>query len=155
MISFLRERCTVRNRRTRRRWYKQYRSGLDDIRDSSVVVVSDGKAANMSAKKLIQPTLPFKLVNKPGDDIGTNTRKRKLCGSSTIETRTVNPKVELLNGGTKCFIKSDDQNRNNSQVITITGGCYPTLHCIAFNLNAALGKSIKSKTCQFKCKVIR
>lgn len=127
---------------------------MDDIRDPCVVVVSDGKAANMSAKKLIQPTLPFKLVNTPGDDVGSKTRKRKLCGSPTIATRTVNPMVELLNGGTKCFIKSDDQSRNNSQVITTTTGCYPTLLCIAFNLNAALDKSIKLKTCQFKCKVI-
>lgn len=102
--------------------FDNWRSGLDGFRDSSFCswIMSNSKAANKPAKKLIQPTLPFKLANSPGDDVSSKTRKRKLSGTENVETTVENPKVELLNGGTKCFIKSDDHNRNNSQVITTT-----------------------------------
>ncbi|XP_060851378.1 chromatin assembly factor 1 subunit A-like isoform X2 [Rhopalosiphum padi] len=73
--------------------------------------MSSSKAVEKSAKKLVQKCLPFKLVNSPGDDANSKCRKRKLSGTENDETRVENPKVELLNGGTKCFIKSDDEEK--------------------------------------------
>ncbi|XP_050059659.1 chromatin assembly factor 1 subunit A-like [Aphis gossypii] len=73
--------------------------------------MSSSKAVEKSAKKLVQKCLPFKLVNSPGDDANSKCRKRKLSGTENDETRVENPKVELLNGGTKCFIKSDDEDK--------------------------------------------
>lgn len=71
------------------------------------------------AKKLVQPCLPFKLIDSPGDDGNSICRKRKLCGTENDDLRVDNPKIELLNGGTKCFIKSEDENKNHSKVIII------------------------------------
>ncbi|XP_025191363.1 chromatin assembly factor 1 subunit A isoform X2 [Melanaphis sacchari] len=73
--------------------------------------MSSSKAVEKSAKKLVQKCLPFKLVNSPGDDANSKCRKRKLSGSENCETRVENPKVELLNGGTKCFIKSENEDK--------------------------------------------
>lgn len=67
-----------------------------------------------SAKKLKQVCLPFKLANSPSEDTNSKCRKRKLSGSENEETRVENSNVELLNGGTKCFIKSDDENKIKS-----------------------------------------
>lgn len=80
--------------------------------------MSSSKAVEKSAKKLVQKCLPFKLVNSPGDDANSKCRKRKLSGTENDETRVENPKVELLNGGTKCFIKSDDEDKNTTEVMT-------------------------------------
>ncbi|CAI6364406.1 unnamed protein product [Macrosiphum euphorbiae] len=76
--------------------------------------MSSSKAVEKSAKKLVQKCLPFKLVNSPGDDANSKCRKRKLSGTENDETRVENPKVELLNGGTKCFIKSDDEDKKKT-----------------------------------------
>lgn len=81
--------------------------------------MSSSKAVEKSAKKLVQKCLPFKLVNSPGDDANSKCRKRKLSGTENDETRVENPKVELLNGGTKCFIKSDDEDKKITEVRTI------------------------------------
>lgn len=63
-----------------------------------------------SAKKLKQACLPFKLANSPGvDGAGAKGRKRKLSGTENDQDRAENTKVELVNGGAKCFIKSDDE----------------------------------------------
>ncbi|XP_050522145.1 chromatin assembly factor 1 subunit A-B-like isoform X2 [Daktulosphaira vitifoliae] len=67
------------------------------------------------SKKLKQACLPFKQVNSPGDDSNSKCRKRKLSGTENDETRVENPKVELLNGGTKCFIKSDENDEKESE----------------------------------------
>ncbi|KAL4091129.1 hypothetical protein QTP88_025867 [Uroleucon formosanum] len=80
--------------------------------------MSSSKAVEKSAKKLVQKCLPFKLVNSPGDDANSKCRKRKLSGTENDETRVENPKVELLNGGTKCFIKSDDEDKNTTEEIS-------------------------------------
>lgn len=79
--------------------------------------MSSSKSDDKSSKKLKQACLPFKLVNSPGDDANSKSRKRKLSGTENDETRVENPKIELINGGTKCFIKSDDENKNNTGVI--------------------------------------
>lgn len=80
--------------------------------------MSSSQTPSKSAKKLKQACLPFKLVNSPGDDENSKCRKRKLSGTENNETRVENSKVELLNGGTKCFIKSDqDENKINHEVI--------------------------------------
>lgn len=82
--------------------------------------MSSCQTPGKSAKKLKQACLPFKLVNSPGDDENSKCRKRKLSGTENSETRVENSKVELLNGGAKCFIKSDqDAIRKNSEVILI------------------------------------
>jgi len=78
--------------------------------------MSSSKAADKSTKKLKQACLPFKLTNSPGDDVNSKCRKRKLSGTENDEGRVENPKVELVNGGTKCFIKSEDENNINSKV---------------------------------------
>lgn len=82
--------------------------------------MSSSKTVEKSAKKLVQKCLPFKLVNSPGaDDANSKCRKRKLSGTENDETRVENPKVELLNGGAKCFIKSDDEEKNTTEVMTL------------------------------------
>lgn len=76
--------------------------------------------SDKSSKKMKQVCLPFKLVNSPGEDANSKCRKRKLSGTENDETGVENPNVELLNGGTKCFIKSDDENKTlSSEVRTI------------------------------------
>lgn len=80
--------------------------------------MSSSKSVEKSSKKLVQKCLPFKLVNSPGDDANSKCRKRKLSGTENDETRVENPKVELLNGGTKCFIKSDDEDNKKTEVMT-------------------------------------
>lgn len=80
--------------------------------------MSNSPAAGKPTKKLIQPCLPFKLVESPGDDVNSKCRKRKLSGTENDESRVENPKVELVNGGTKCFIKSDNEPNQNLEVIT-------------------------------------
>jgi len=84
--------------------------------------MSSSKTVEKSAKKLVQKCLPFKLVNSPGDDANSKCRKRKLSGTENDETRVENPKVELLNGGTKCFIKSEDEDKKKTEVMTTV--CY-------------------------------
>lgn len=70
-----------------------------------------------STKKLKQACLPFKLVNSPSEDANSKCRKRKLSGCENEETQVENTKVELLNGGTKCFIKSDEnKTKSHSEV---------------------------------------
>lgn len=64
---------------------------------------------------MVQKCLPFKLANSPGDDVNSKCRKRKLSGTENDETRVENPKVELLNGGTKCFIKSEDEDKKKTE----------------------------------------
>jgi len=88
--------------------------------------MSSSKTVEKSAKKLVQKCLPFKLVNSPGDDANSKCRKRKLSGTENDETRVENPKVELLNGGTKCFIKSDDEDKKITEVRTIV---YNIIYC--------------------------
>lgn len=70
-------------------------------------------------KKLVQPCLTFKLINSPGDDGNSICRKRKFSSTEDDDLRVENPKIELLNGGNKCFIKSEDKNNSPSTVITI------------------------------------
>lgn len=103
--------------------------------------MSNNKAADKAIKKLIQPCLPFKLANKPGDDVNSKCRKRKLSGTENDEARVENPKVELVNGGTKCFIKSDDEpKQQNLEVITTKLTFkYQLVKCICF-----INKFIKS-----------
>ncbi|VVC40868.1 Chromatin assembly factor 1 subunit A,Armadillo-like helical [Cinara cedri] len=84
--------------------------------------MSANKAAK-PAKKLVQRCLPFKLINSPGDDGTSMCRKRKLSGTEIDDLQVENPKIELLNGGTKCFIKSEDENKNHSkEIIVIDNG---------------------------------
>ncbi|XP_050442813.1 DNA ligase 1 isoform X2 [Adelges cooleyi] len=78
--------------------------------------MSESPANEKSGKKLKQACLPFKLVNSPGDDTNSKCRKRKLSGTENDETRVENPKVELLNGGTKCFIKCDDDENSKEKI---------------------------------------
>jgi len=89
------------------------------------------------AKKLIQPTLSFKPANTPaGDDVSANTRKRKLSGDGNVETQVENSKVELVNGGTKCFIKSDDESLITSQIINETDVNHEA--CVKESLNSVI-----------------
>lgn len=81
--------------------------------------MSNNKTTDKATKKFVQPCLPFKLVNSPGDDVNSKCRKRKLSGTENDDSRVENPKVELVNGGTKCFIKSEDEpKQQNLEVIT-------------------------------------
>lgn len=75
-------------------------------------------------KKLKQACLPFKLINSPSDDANSKCRKRKLSGTENDETRGENPNVELLNGGTKCFIKSDEDSAKTSEVCNLKNHIY-------------------------------
>lgn len=74
------------------------------------------RKADKPTKKLKQACLPFKLANSPGDDTNTKCRKRKLSGTENEETLVEKPNVELLNGGTKCFIISDEDHKTVSKV---------------------------------------
>lgn len=96
-----------------------YTSVADVICRSSSVIMSSSNPAEKSAKKLKQACLPFKLINSPGDEVNSKCRKRKLSGTENDDTRVENPKVELLNGGTKCFIKSDDVSTTNSELVSV------------------------------------